>query len=108
MQVVDIPSHPFRAIVHLLPDELIAETTGRRLPLYQIEVIPHLGLLSPSGKYIRLPFSTKEGEPVCELHGWFELDHLVIDEIIEELIDDEWCKPEVVGGIPVEGQVIGG
>lgn len=108
MQVVEIPPYPFRAIVHLLPDELVTETTGRRLPLYQIEVVPHSGLLSPTGKYIRLPFSAKEGEPVCELHGWFELSHIVIDEIIEELIDDEWRKPQVEWNIPAEGQVIGG
>jgi|APSaa5957512535_1039671.scaffolds.fasta_scaffold75408_3 hypothetical protein len=77
---------PTRAIVHLKEEESRA---GVRLVHYQVLIDTKGRNVSPSGDYVRF----NHGDD-CELHGWFKLSSIVIDELLEEMIE----QAEVANG----------
>lgn len=88
--------HPTRVIAHFQEDEEMCAKSGKRLPLYQLEISADPKSYSPSGDFVRFNFTTVDGEPVSEIHGWVRVDSIVIDEVIEECISDEWVVPRKV------------
>jgi len=32
------------------------------------------------------------GNPMNELHGWFKVESIVIDEVLEEYVEQEWVE----------------
>lgn len=93
MKVYETLESRTRAIAHLSEEEKIAQMNGMRLPLYQVVLDPDPSLYSPSGDHIRFNHMSKEGEPVCELNGWFNVNSIVIDEVLEVEVDGEWVAP---------------
>jgi len=86
---------PTVVICHLLQDEMRAEATMTRMPLFQCLIDCQTKNLSPSGDFFRLNHSEK-----CELHGWFRIEDIVIDEVLEEVSaaaeDGEWQELEFI------------
>jgi len=69
---------PTVVILHLTDDEKRASATMSRLVVYQCLIDCQEKNVSPTGDYFRLNHSQQ-----CELHGWFLIEDLVIDEILE-------------------------
>lgn len=63
------------AIVHFKEEE---DRPMTRLVQYQVLIDPDK--YSPSGAYLRFTQSEE-----CEIHGWFDADSIVIDEVLEEI-----------------------
>ena len=93
MDIIETITHPIRAIVHLKEDEDRAAATLTRLPLYKVVLPSDPQFYSPTGDYIRLNFENDSmGNPMNELHGWFKVESIVIDEVLEEYVEQEWVE----------------
>ena len=86
---------PAVVILHLAQDEARAEATMTRLTVYQCLIDCQKKNFSPSGEYFRLNHNAQ-----CELHGWFRVEDLIIDEVLEEIPaaaeDGEWQESEFI------------
>jgi hypothetical protein len=70
---------PTVCIVHTVQDEQRAAATLTRMPVYQCLIDCQEKNISPSGEYFRFNHDVD-----CELHGWFKLDDIRIDEVLQE------------------------
>ena len=103
MKVIEELKNPIKVIVHLAEEEKIAHMNGMRLPLYQVVLDPDPILYSPTGDHIRFNHvPTSDSTPASELHGWFKVESVVIDEVLEERVDGEWVQPQTAVGCTVK------
>lgn len=82
--------YPTKAIVHLKEDEDRAAATLTRITLYQVTLPVDESSYSPSGDFVRLNFTQEDGEPANELHGWFQVESIIVDEYLEQFVEEEW------------------
>ncbi len=69
---------PTIVILHTIQDEMRAEATMTRIPVFQCLIDCQEKNISPSGEFFRLNHSNES-----ELHGWFRIEDLIIDEVLE-------------------------
>ena len=82
-------TEPTVCIIHFRPEEKRPLT---RQVFHQVTIDPYQ--TSPSGDYIRFEQFDSNGNTVSEVHGWVDIDDIVIDEVLQTVAQAKKLEEE--------------
>ena len=82
-EIIDF-DEPARVIMHFREDAVLCAQHGTRLVHFQVLIDNDPACFSPCGKFIRFEHGTSE------VHGWVEVDSVIIDTVLEIQKEEEW------------------